>query len=184
MHITGGCAIAGRRINHRHSYAIVLRVWPTNNQIEGNILSESGMCTVITEYPQFFTATCLVWKHLVQDDQYKDIITKNLRSLVNDGRVMAYGLVIMANHLHVVWQMGVGHQRQSVQRDFHKYTAQQIKDARLRHPPAGLEQFRARRLTASICLGSTTPCRWPHRSGQLGISDALERVGRCCPFRR
>jgi hypothetical protein len=50
------------------------------------------------QYPQFFTATSLEGKHLVEDHCMKDIIIiiiKSLRVLVKDGRAVIYGFVTM-----------------------------------------------------------------------------------------
>ena len=93
------------------------------------------MADIITEYPQFFTATCLQWKALLKPDKYKDLIVESMRFLVEDKRVIIFGFVIMINHLHVIWQMRAGIRRSHLQRDFLKYTAQQIKwDLRENHP--------------------------------------------------
>ncbi|WP_460551755.1 hypothetical protein [Ferruginibacter profundus] len=35
-------------------------------------------------YPQFFTATIIDWKHLLSDNQHKDIIVNSLKFLVTD----------------------------------------------------------------------------------------------------
>lgn len=78
-------------------------------------------------YPQFFTATILWWKKLLKPDKYKQIIVDSLAFLVKDGRVKVYGFVIMLNHIHVVWRIHEDRLREDVQRDFLKYTAQQIK---------------------------------------------------------
>ena len=32
-------------------------------------------------HPQFFTATILEWKHLLEEDSYKDIVINSLRFL-------------------------------------------------------------------------------------------------------
>ena len=85
------------------------------------------MTNVITEYPQFFTATNLEWKNLLKEDKYKDIVIDSLRFLVQSKRIILYGFVIMYNHIHLIWQMQAGISPQAVQRDFLKYTAQQIK---------------------------------------------------------
>ena len=66
------------------------------------------MSGLISEYPQFFTATILEWKRLLQPDKYKAIIVESLRFLVTTNRVIVYGFVIMSNHLHLVWQMKAG----------------------------------------------------------------------------
>lgn len=39
------------------------------------------MPQVITEYPQFFTATNLEWKRLLKPDKYKDIVVNSMRFL-------------------------------------------------------------------------------------------------------
>ena len=60
---------------------------------------------MITEHPQFFTATILEWKKLLTPDKYKDIIIHSLTFLVNNNRMFIYGFVIMPNHIHLIWQM-------------------------------------------------------------------------------
>jgi len=90
---------------------------------------------MIEEHPQFFTATILEWKKLLIKDKYKDIIVDSLRFLVSKKRVFIYGFVIMPNHIHVIWQMREGINPSDVQRDFLKYTAQQIRfDLKKNHP--------------------------------------------------
>jgi len=37
---------------------------------------------------QFFTATILQWKHLLKEDEYKDIIIKSLQFLTNEKSVV------------------------------------------------------------------------------------------------
>ena len=66
------------------------------------------MSGIITEYPQFFTATNLEWKTLLSPDEHKDIIVRSLRFLVENNRVIIYAFVIMPNHSHTVWQVQAG----------------------------------------------------------------------------
>jgi len=81
-----------------------------------------------TQYhPQFFTATNLEWKPLLKEGKHKDIVINSLRFLVKNNGVKIYSFVIMPNHLHLIWQIQAGHERQNVQRDFLKFTAQQIR---------------------------------------------------------
>lgn len=80
----------------------------------------------LNQYPQFFTATVLEWKHLLANDTYKDIIISSLQFLVNDRRVTIFGFVLMPNHIPLVWQIQDKHPV-SVKQSFLKYTAQQIK---------------------------------------------------------
>ncbi|MDZ7898648.1 MAG: transposase [Arcicella sp.] len=84
---------------------------------------------------QFFTATNLWWKKLLKPDKYKQIIVDSLAFLVKNERVKVYGFVIMPNHIHIVWRINEEHKREDVQRDFLKFTAQQIKqDLEINHP--------------------------------------------------
>jgi REP element-mobilizing transposase RayT len=78
---------------------------------------------IVTEYPHFFTATNLEWKKLLQQDKYKDQVIDSFRFLAENERIRLYAFVIMNNHLHLIWQMGAAFARESVQRDFLKYTA-------------------------------------------------------------
>ena len=99
------------------------------------------MATIITEYADYFTATNLEWKKLLEPDKYKDIIIDSMRFLVQDKRVIIYGFVIMPNHMHLIWQMQAGRQRDHVQRDFLKHTAQEIKKDMRITMPAELESY-------------------------------------------
>ncbi len=93
------------------------------------------MAPIITEYPQFFTATNLKWKNLLQPDKYKDIVISSIRFLVNDNRAKIFAFVIMENHIHLIWQMRPDNDPKAVQRDFLKYIAQRIqKDLKKNHP--------------------------------------------------
>ncbi len=93
------------------------------------------MPQIITEYPHFFTATNLEWKKLLKPDKYKAIIISSMKFIVQDKRVKIFSFVIMENHLHLIWQMMPGNNLEAVQRDFLKYTAQQIKkDLNKNHP--------------------------------------------------
>ena len=102
------------------------------------------MTNIITEYPQFFTATNLEWKKLLKPDKYKDIIIENLRFLVKEKRIILYAFVIMENHLHLIWQMQAGIKPDDVQRDFLKYTAQKIKKDLAANHPAVLSRFKVK----------------------------------------
>ena len=86
------------------------------------------MAKLLTEYPQFFTATNLEWKPLLQPDKYKDIIIASMKHLVKQKRVIIYSFIIMPNHIHIIWQLQAGQKRENVQRDFLKHTAQTIKE--------------------------------------------------------
>lgn len=78
------------------------------------------------QHAEFITVTCLEWRHLLKEDRFKEIITQSLSFLVRQQRITVYAFVIMSNHFHLIWQMTGDHQRGDVQRDFLKYSGQQI----------------------------------------------------------
>ncbi len=89
-----------------------------NNVLDGNEYSK--------DYAEFITVTCLEWKPLLCDDRFKDIVTDSLSFLTKSKRVKVYAFVIMSNHFHMIWQMVGDNKREDVQRDFLKFTGQQI----------------------------------------------------------
>jgi REP element-mobilizing transposase RayT len=64
---------------------------------------------------------------VLETNECKDIIVNSLKFLVNEKRVSVYGFVIMPNHIHLIWKVSMNHKRSDVQRDFLKFTGQQIK---------------------------------------------------------
>jgi REP element-mobilizing transposase RayT len=62
----------------------------------------------------------------MEEDRFKDLIIESLRFLSKENRVIVYGFVSMINHFHLIWQMKGDHTRENVQRDFLKYTGQQV----------------------------------------------------------
>ncbi len=80
----------------------------------------------VKEHAEFITVTCLEWKHILKEERFKNIIITSLSFLSKEKRINVYGFVIMSNHFHLIWQMIGDHKREEVQRDFLKYTGQQI----------------------------------------------------------
>jgi len=74
----------------------------------------------------FWTNTVKDWKHLLKPDKYKQLILDTWKNLVEKEQIAVYAFVIMPNHLHMIWQMLGEHRREDVQRDFLKFTSQQI----------------------------------------------------------
>ena len=65
--------------------------------------------------------------------------------MAENQRMRIGGFVIMPNHVHLLFRVGENHLLKNVQRDFLKYTAQQIKfDLQQNHPQV-LEHFIARK---------------------------------------
>jgi putative transposase len=92
-------------------------------------------------HPLFFTATILEWKDLLKPDKYKDVIISSLQFFVKQKRTVVYAFVIMSNHIHIIWRINTGYKKQDIQRDFLKYTAQQIKEDLIKNHPKVLSHF-------------------------------------------
>lgn len=93
-------------------------------------------------WPQFYTATILEWKPLLQQDKYKDIIIDSLRFLVTEKRIELNAFVIMSNHLHLIWQPLYAFTPNSIQHSLMSFTAHRFKaDLEINHPQV-LSHFR------------------------------------------
>lgn len=93
---------------------------------------------------EFFTATCLNWQPLLQQDNRKDIVMNSLKYLVEDGRIWLYAFVIMPNHIHLLWCKQDRWVGKNIQQIFLKYTAQQIKfDIKRLNDIEELNQYRS-----------------------------------------
>jgi putative transposase len=97
----------------------------------------------VNDSPNFYTATCLEWRHILADDGYKDIIINSLRFLVENKRIWLYGFVIMPNHIHLLWRKRDAWADKNVQLHFMKFTAQQIKFRMIDTGSSMLEEFQS-----------------------------------------
>jgi REP element-mobilizing transposase RayT len=95
--------------------------------VENNSAQQSlHIAQYAKDHPDFITVTCLEWKPVLQDDRFKEIIISSLSFLSKANRITVYAFVIMENHFHLIWQIMNEHTREAVQRDFLRYTSQQI----------------------------------------------------------
>ena len=90
----------------------------------------------------FLTATIFEWKPLLKPDKYKKLIVESFDFLVSNNRVKIYAFVIMPNHIHLLLKVIPPWKLADVQRDFMKFTGQQIKFDLIKHHPKVLEYFR------------------------------------------
>lgn len=61
--------------------------------------------------------------------------------MVKEKRIEVNAFTIMSNHIHLIWQIQDGHERENVQRDFLKFTSQTIiRDLKKNHSKV-LEKF-------------------------------------------
>ena len=100
------------------------------------------MAEIISEYPQFFTATNLSWNKLLDRNKYKDVITHSIAFLVNDKRVIVYGFVIMPNHIHLIWRTNDLNGKETPQGSFLKHTAHEFKKMLFRNKGIKPDDFK------------------------------------------
>jgi len=93
-------------------------------------------------YPQFYTATIIDWKHLLLDNQHKDIIIDSLKFLVADKRIILNAFVIMSNHIHLIWQPTFAYTPSDIQASFMKHTAKELKRSLAGKDAAALEAYK------------------------------------------
>ena len=59
-------------------------------------------------------------------DQAKEIIVKSLKFLVDDGRIVLNGFVVMDNHIHIIWQPTIKYSLTQIQSSFLSHTAKAL----------------------------------------------------------
>ena len=110
-----------------------------------------------TIWPHFFTATILNWKHLLKDDEYKDIIIECLKFLVDEKRIELNAFTIMSNHVHIIWQPLQHYTLTQIQTSFMTYTAKSIKKKLAVENPEVLEQLRVNKYDRTYQIWKREP---------------------------
>jgi putative transposase len=81
---------------------------------------------VVKQYPEFITVTANDWLPVLSRDIDKRIILDSLQFLVSTQRIKVTAFVLMDTHFHLIWQVLGDHKHEDVQRDFLRFTSQQI----------------------------------------------------------
>jgi len=90
----------------------------------------------------FWTNTIKDWKHLLKKDSYKNLIIEQLQWLKRRNTIIIYGLVIMPNHMHILWELLEKNGKEMPHASFNKWTSSEfLKDLRRNHPNI-LEYFK------------------------------------------
>ncbi|MDN5200031.1 transposase [Fulvivirgaceae bacterium BMA10] len=89
----------------------------------------------------FWTDTIKDWKHLLKQDQFKEIILNSWNFLVKKKKIVAYGFVIMPNHLHVIWEMLASNGREMPHASFNKFTSHMFLEELKVHNQNLLQEF-------------------------------------------
>src|SRR5690606_5750439 len=83
----------------------------------------------------FWTNTIKDWYNLLENDQYKLLIISQLKWLVDHGKIVVYGFVIMPNHMHIIWELLDNNGKEKPHASFNKWTSSNmLKDLRQNQP--------------------------------------------------
>jgi len=74
----------------------------------------------------FFTATINSWQSLLEEDAFKEIVIESLEYMCKVKRIELYSFVVMPNHIHLLFTLLNTEKQAAFQRDFLKFTSQQI----------------------------------------------------------
>jgi len=89
----------------------------------------------------FWTATVYNWNHLLQGEDFKNIIIHSLEFLSMKNKIAVYGFVIMPNHVHIIWEMLDMNGKEKSYASFLKYTAHKFLEHLRNINPPLLEKY-------------------------------------------
>ena len=110
-----------------------------------------------TIWPHFFTATILNWKHILKEDDYKDIIIDCLKFLVTEKRIELNAFTIMSNHVHIIWQPLQNYTLTQIQTSFMTYTAKTIMKKLGNEEPDVLEEMKVNKYDRTYQIWDREP---------------------------
>lgn len=89
----------------------------------------------------FWTATINKWQHLLENDEYKNVIVTSLQYLSDQGKIDVFAFVIMPTHIHLIWRINELNGKESPQSSFLKYTAHTFKKMLQKEDPSALHHY-------------------------------------------
>ena len=89
----------------------------------------------------FWTNTIKDWKHLLMQEQFKEVIIEQLKWLIARRKIILYAYVIMPNHLHFIWEMSEKNGKEMPHASFNKWTSHQFLKILMQDHPQVLPYF-------------------------------------------
>ena len=105
----------------------------------------------------FFTATILKWQPLLKNDSNKNIILDTLRFQVKENRIVLFCLVIMPNHIHLVWNTKDGLEKNLTQGSLLRFTANSMIKKLKNTEPLAVELYRVNAADRAIQIWERNP---------------------------
>ncbi|MEQ9101183.1 MAG: transposase [Imperialibacter sp.] len=97
----------------------------------------------------FYTATIKDWKPVLSKDSYKEVLIESLMFLIQNGKLIVYGFVIMPNHFHIIWEMLALNGKELPHTSFMKFTSHMIFNDIKKANPKLLLDFKVRSVSRS-----------------------------------
>lgn len=89
----------------------------------------------------FYTQTLAGFRHLLKDDNIKQILLQSLQFLVKNHLITVYGYVIMPNHIHLIHTLLRMNGKENPALSFTNFTSHQIKKYLLLNDPELLSNY-------------------------------------------
>lgn len=97
------------------------------------------------EEPYFVTFTIIEWLHVLENDDYKRIITDSIHYCQENKGLVIYAYCIMPNHVHMIFQAVSSYSVSEILRDLKRFTSRAIVNKLEEEKPEGylkiLDQF-------------------------------------------
>lgn len=91
-------------------------------------------------HTEFLTATIYNWIHLLATDNFKNILLDSFQWLVKNKKCSINAFVLMPNHIHLLWKISDGFEREDVEGAFFSFTAHEFKRHLKKTNPVHLEK--------------------------------------------
>ena len=89
----------------------------------------------------FFTATINSWKHLLNDDEIKQILVNALDWMHQNNHASTHGFVLMPNHIHLLWSASGKYSPQKNELTLLRFTAHEFKKYLLQNNTNLLQEY-------------------------------------------
>lgn len=89
----------------------------------------------------FYTATIVEWKHLLKEDEFKEIIIQTIKYLSEQQVIKVYAFVIMPNHIHLIWHIIAMNGKEMPHASFMKFTSHKFLEKIRKENPVLLTDY-------------------------------------------
>ena len=95
----------------------------------------------------FYTVSIIYWKHLLLNDNYKEVIVSSLRYLYEKKLINVYAFVILPNHIHLIWELLQMNGKEMPHASFMKHTSHIFLEMLRKDASQKLSEYKVESLT-------------------------------------